>query len=150
MLNKFINFLYYFDQIGPNPKLYIFNKKRSKSIFSLILSLFIIIISTVFILYSFINYIINGRQNIVYTKSNDNNEERKIYLKDKLLMFQFTEGNSFQKLNESIGYFEAKYRIVYDTGEIEKTELKVEQCKPGLNSNTEFYEYIVEKRGYSL
>ena len=145
MLNKFINFLYYYDQIGPNPKLYIFNKRRYKSIFSLILSIFIIIISTVFILYSFINYIINERPSIIYTKNNDNNEERKIYLKDTLLMFQFTEVNTFQKLNESIGYFEAEYRIVYDTGEIEKIKLKVEQCKPGHNLNSGFYEYIIEK-----
>ena len=60
-------------------------------------------------------------------------------------MFQFTEANTFQKLNESIGYFEAEYRIVYDTGEIKKIKLNVEQCKPGLNLNTGFYEYIIEK-----
>ena len=68
MLNKVINFLYNFDVIGQNPKLYIFNKERYKSVFSLVLSLFMIIISTVFIIYSFINYIINERPNVVYTK----------------------------------------------------------------------------------
>ena len=37
MINKLRAFLFTFDIIGPNPKLYIFNKERYQSIFSLII-----------------------------------------------------------------------------------------------------------------
>ena len=79
MLDKTITFLYNFDIIGPNPKLYIFNKERYQSVFSLVISLVILIISIAFILYSLIDYIKNDRPNVVYSKSNDENEERKIF-----------------------------------------------------------------------
>ena len=59
MLDKTIAFLYNFDIIGPNPKLYIFNKERYQSVFSLVISLVILIISIDFILYYLVDYIKN-------------------------------------------------------------------------------------------
>ena len=52
MLEKISNFIYYFDIIGPSPKLYIFNKETYKSVFSLIFSLLLILLSFIYILYS--------------------------------------------------------------------------------------------------
>ena len=43
MFDKIINFLYNFDILGPNPKLYIFKKERYQSIFSLIIVLNLIL-----------------------------------------------------------------------------------------------------------
>ena len=81
MINKIKAFLFTFDIIGPNPKLYIFNKERYQSIFSLIISLLILILAIVFILYSIINYIKNDRPSVIYSKNNDEIEGRKILLK---------------------------------------------------------------------
>ena len=57
MLDRTLAFLYNFDIIGPIPKLYIFNKERYQSIFSLSISLLIIALSLVFILYSLIDFV---------------------------------------------------------------------------------------------
>ena len=106
MLQKAVNFIYNFDIIGPSPKLYIFNKETYQTVFSLVFSILIIILSFIHILYSVIDYIQNNRPNVLYSKSNDNNEERKINLKEMLLMFQIFDYNTMKKVNESIAYFE--------------------------------------------
>ena len=85
MINKIINYIYNFDVMGPIPKLYIFNKERYQSIFSLIVSLLVIILSIIYIFYSLIDYIKNEKPTVVYSKSNDKSEQRKINLKDILL-----------------------------------------------------------------
>ena len=145
MLNKVINFLYYFDIIGPIPKLYIFNKERYQSIFSLVLSLLIMILTISFILYSLINYIENDRPTVVYSKSNDENEKRKIFLKDTLLMFQFTDSTSVNKLNESIVYFEGEYIAVFDNATSKNIKLNVTNCNLGVNLNSK-YEKLFKER----
>ena len=63
--------------MGPNPKLYIFNKARYQSKFSLFVSLMVIFLSVIYILYSFIDYFKNDKPIVVYSKSNDKNEKRK-------------------------------------------------------------------------
>ena len=114
MLNKVINFLYNFDIIGPSPKLYIFNKERYQSIFSLILSVLIIFLTIIFILYSLINYIENERPTVLYSKSNDKNEKREMYLNESLIMLQLVDFNTFKKLDESIAYLNAEdMNIIY-------------------------------------
>ena len=57
MLQKARNFIYNFDIIWPSPKLYIFNKETYQTVFSLILSMLIIISSFIYILYSVVDYI---------------------------------------------------------------------------------------------
>ena len=138
MLQKAVNFIYNFDIIGPSPKLYIFNKERYQSFFSLIFSLLIIIVSIVFILYSIVNYIINDRPTVIYSKSNDKNEERKINIKDTLIMFQLMEHNTLKKINESFAYFTATYKAIYNTGENESFDLKITNCKVGVNINSKY------------
>ena len=131
MFKNVTNFLFNFDLIGPSPKLYIFNKERYQSLFSLIFSLLIIILSIIFILYSIVNYIINDRPTVIYSKSNDKNEERKINIKDTLIMFQLMEHHSLKKINESFAYFKVNYRAIYNTGEDKSLDLKITNCKVG-------------------
>ena len=148
MLNKILNFLYNFDIIGPTPKLFIFNKERYQSIFSLVLSLIIVLVSIVFILYSLINYIQHDRPTVVYSKSNDPNEQRKIYLKDSLLMFQFVDMITLKKLNESIVYFEATYETIFDDATSDYKKLIVKNCNLGENLNSKYETFFREK--YSI
>ena len=58
MSKKCNNFLYFFDFIGPTPQLLIFNEKRYKSNLSSILSIFILLFSIIFTIYSLLEYFI--------------------------------------------------------------------------------------------
>ena len=145
MINKIKAFLFNFDIIGPNPKLYIFNKERYQSIFSLIISLIIIILAIIFILYSLINYVKNDRPSVIYSKNNDEIEERKIPLKDTLLMFQIIDFSSLKKLDDSIASFEGIYEAVYDNATSENFTLEVKNCKLGENLNSKFENMFNEK-----
>jgi len=145
MLQKARNFIYNFDIIGPSPKLFIFNKETYQTLFSLILSMLIIISSFIYILYSIADYIQNNRPNVVYSKSNDNNEERKINLKDVLLMFQILDYNTMKKVNESIAYFESINVAIYDNAKVNFYPIEVKACKPGENLNIKYENYLKHK-----
>ena len=140
-----MDFLYNFDILGPNPKLYIFKNEKYKSLFSLIISLIIIFLSFIFILYSLIIYFKFDKPTVSYTKSNDLNEERKIFLKDSLIMFQYINFYGVEKIDESIAYFNAEYLAIYDNGTTKNFELKVERCNLGKNINSRYAEYFKEK-----
>ena len=144
MSNKILDFIYNFDVIGPSPKLYVFNKERYQNTFSLVLSIIIILVTIAFILYSIVNYAKNDRPNVVYSKSNDINEPREIYLKDMLIMFQITD--SFQKkINESDAHLEGIYSEIYDNGRFDFLLLNVNKCKPGENMNIKYEKILHEK-----
>ena len=145
MFDKAINFIYNFDIIGPTPKLYIFNKERYQSIFSLILSILIIILSLIFIIYTIINYIENDRPNVVYSKSNDDNEKRNINLNDILIMIQIVDVDAITKLNESIVQLQSLYTAIYDNASVEHSALNVKPCIPGENMNIKYQDYLREK-----
>ena len=145
MLQKAVNFIYNFDIIGPSPKLYIFNKETYQTVFSLILSMLIIISSFIYILYSVVDYIQNNRPNVVYSKSNDNNKERKINLKEVLLMFQILDYNTMKKVNESIAYFESINVAIYDNAKVNFYPIEVKACKPGENLNVKYENYLKHK-----
>ena len=145
MANKVITFLYNFDIVGPNPKLYIFNNERYQTLLSLVLSILIILISIAFILYSIIDYFENYRPTVVYSKSNDEEEQRKIPLKDTLLMFQFVTIPTLDKINDSIIFFEGKYSAIYDNATSENFELNIENCKFGKNLNYKYKNFFQEK-----
>ena len=140
-----MNFLYNFDIIGPNPELYIFKNKRYKSLTSILLSFLIILFSIVFALYSFIIYFKFDRPIITYTKSNDDNEFRQIYLKDTLMMFQYIDTYTFRKIKESIIYFEATYIATFINGTTENIELNVDNCELGKNLNSKYTSYFKER-----
>ena len=130
-----MNFLYNFDIIGPNPELYIFKNKRYKSLTSILLFFLIILFSIVFALYSFIIYFRFDRPIITYSKNNDDNEFRQIYLKDTLMMFQYIDTYTFRKIKESIIYFEATYIATFINGTTENIELNVDNCESQLFPN---------------
>ena len=140
-----MKFLYNFDIIGPNPKLYIFKSEKYKTLFSLILSFIIIFISIIFILYSLVIYFKFDKPVVSYTKSNDLHEERKIFLKDTLIMFQYIDFINSQKINESIADYRAEYRATFDNGTMINVELKVEKCKLGKNLDSKYAQYFKEK-----
>ena len=140
-----MNFLYKFDILGPNPKLYIFKNEKYKSLFSLLISLIIIFISFIFILYSLIIYFKFDKPTVSYAKSNDLNEERKIYLKNTLIMFQYLDFFQSKKIDESIAHFNAQYRAIYDNGTTKYFDLKVENCKLGKNIDSRYGKYLKEK-----
>ena len=144
MSNKVLDFIYNFDVIGPSPKLFIFKKERYQNIFSLVISITIILASLAFILYSFINYIKKDRPNVVYSKSNDVNEPREIHLKDMLIMFQITD-RSFKKLNDSYAHLESIYTEIYDNSKIDYSVLNVKKCNPGENMNIKYEKLLHEK-----
>ena len=145
MINKIINYIYNFDVMGPNPKLYIFNKERYQSIFSLIVSLLVIILSIIYIFYSLIDYIKNEKPTVVYSKSNDKSEQRKINLKDILLMFQLIDYKSMKKINDSFIDFETTYTEIYDNANVNYLILNAKKCKPGENMNKNYERYLKEK-----
>ena len=145
MLDRTLAFLYNFDIIGPIPKLYIFNKERYQSIFSLSISLLIIALSLVFILYSLIDFVKNERPTVIYSKSNDQNEKREINLKDVLIMFQIINFSNLRKINESIAYFEGLYEAIYENATSETVELNVKKCKLGENLNSKYEKFFNEK-----
>ena len=140
-----MEFLYNFDIIGPNPELYIFKNKRYKSLLSLLFSVLIILFSIVFILYSFIIYFKFDRPIITYSKSNDKNEFRQIYLKDALMMFQYIDTSTFRKIKESIIQFEVLYEAIFYNGTTENIKLKVENCELGKNLNSKYSSYLKER-----
>ena len=145
MIDKIINCLFSLDVIGPTPKLYIFNKERYQSLFSLIISLVIIFVSIIFILYSLINYIKNERPTVLYSKSNDKHEQRRINLNDMLLMFQIIDYNSMKKINESIVHLESIYTAIYDKAKVDFSILNVKKCKAGENLNIKYEKILKEK-----
>ena len=144
MSNKVLDFLYNFDVIGPRPKLYVFNKERYQNIFSLVLSIIIILVTIVFILYSIVNYAKNDRPNVVYSKSNDINEQREIFLKDILIIFQLTDSIQI-KIKESDAHLESIYSEIYDNGRFDHMVLNIEKCKPGENMNIKYEKLLREK-----
>ena len=145
MINKIINYIYNFDVMGPNPKLYIFKKERYQSLFSLTISILVIILSIIYILYSLVDYIKNDKPTVVYSKSNDKSEQRKINLKNMLLMFQLVDYKSMKKINDSIIDFETIYTEIYDNAKVNYLVLNAKKCKPGENMNKNYERYLKEK-----
>ena len=145
MINKIINYIYNFDVMGPIPKLYIFNKERYQSIFSLIVSLLVIILSIIYIFYSLIDYIKNEKPTVVYSKSNDKSEQRKINLKDILLMFQLIDYKSMKKINDSYIDFETLYTEIYDKANVRYLILNAKKCNPGENMNKNYERYLKDQ-----
>ena len=96
-------------------------------------------------MYSLINYVKNDRPSVIYSKNNDEIEERKISIKDTLLMFQIIDFPSLKKLDDSIASFEGIYEAVYDNATSENFTLEVKNCKLGENLNSKFENMFNEK-----
>ena len=114
------SFLYKFNLIGITPQLYIFNDEKYKTKFSLITSIVIILSSIIFTVYSLIEYFKYDNPSVVYSKDNDENTERIIYIKDTLLMFQLLDTSNIDAINNSIAFYDAEYYTIYENGYAEK------------------------------
>ena len=85
---KIKSIIYNCDFIGLTPQLRILNETRYKSIFSSLLSIFIIIFSIAFASYSFSEYI-KQNPNVEYYKNNDYSTNKTFEISDSLLMFRY-------------------------------------------------------------
>ena len=85
---KIKSIIYNCDFIGLTPQLRILNETRYKSIFSSLLSIFIIIFSIAFASYSFSEYI-KQNPNVEYYKNNDYITNKTFEISDSLLMFRY-------------------------------------------------------------
>ena len=140
------SFLYRFDLIGINPQLLIFNNSRYKTIFSSIISIIIIIVSIIFGILSFSEYLKFENPIIVYSKDNDSKTKRVISIKDTLLMFQLIDTtNPFTIINKDIAYYSAEHSILFDNETYINTLLTVENCEIGKNIDLKYKKYFDEK-----
>ena len=148
MAAKFRSFLYFFDFVGTSPELYVFNNTRYKTIFSSILSIIIILLSSFFTIYSLIEFFKYESPIISYSKGNDKTTKRELFLKDSFLMFELFDSSSYKIINDSIAYFESDYTIVYDNGTYEVGKIDIERCELGKNIDIKYKDFIEDKSNF--
>ena len=148
MLKKCKSILYTLDLIGKGPQLFIFKDKTYKSLFSSFLSLIIILFSIIYIILSLFEYLKYESPIISYSKGNDENTKRAIFIKDTFLIFQLIDTTTIETINNSIAYYEAEYKIIYDNGNIEGGQLEIEKCKLGKNIDLKYKNFIENKSDF--
>jgi len=148
MMCKICNFLYFFDLIGPTPQLLIFNEKRYKSNFSSVISIFILLFSIIFVIYSLLEYLKYDNPNIVYSKGNDEKTNRSILIKDMFLMFQFVDATTSNNINDSIVQYKVDYTAVFVNGTINTNSLRSENCEMGKNINLKYKAFFEDRNNF--
>ena len=141
-------FLYTFDLIGVSPQLLIFNNKRYKSILSSTISIIILLSSLAIIIFSLTQYLKYQNPLVSYSKSNDEETERKMVLNDNFIMFELVDPTAIKNINSSIAYFQAEYKAIYDNGKIEEFKIKIEKCELGKNINLKYSDIINGKNKF--
>ena len=141
--------LYKVDFVGASPKLLIFKSQRYKSILSSLISILIIIISIIFTINTLIEYFKYQSPIVVYSKDNDQETNRTIYLKDSLLIFQLVDTSNWRRINNSIAYYEAEYTIQFDDGTYVPIPLIIENCELGKNIDIKYKDYIQSKYSFN-
>ena len=124
-------FFYSFDFIGIVPQFRVLKYDSYKSIFSLIISIIIIISSIGFAIYSIIDYIKFNNPSLSYLIRFDNKLNNTIFLKDTLFMFRSYRIylNSSETDFDYLGYYFSNFDYI---------ELKIERCQIGKNINIKF------------
>ena len=140
--------IYRFDLIGPIPQLMIFTNIRYQSLLSSIISIIIIFISLLFGIYSLIAFCRYENPNIAYTKANDKNTKREIYIKDAPLLFQLVDSTTMMGVDKSVGFFEGEYFILFDNGTFYNDIISIENCQLGKNMNLKAEEYFNDKYSF--
>ena len=136
MVIKIKPVIYKCDFIGLTPQLRILDETRYKSIFSSILSIFIIIFSIVFVSYSFSEYI-KQNPNVEYYKNNDYSTNKTFEISDSLLMFRY---NFF--CSEDFSTDHEFYVSYVQQFTLDEKELPFETCELGTNINKKYYDVI--------
>ena len=145
MFKKLQTFLYKLDLIGLTPQLFIFNKKIYSSLFSSILSFLICLFSVFFIVFSLNQYFKYDNPSIVYSKANDEETKREIFIKDILFMFQLVDSTTLNPVSEEVGYIEAEHADIYDNGTVYSGNITLEKCELGKNIDLKYEEYVNNK-----
>ena len=148
MVKKIFSILYTFDLIGIEPQLLIFKESRYKTLFSSILSILIILISIIFSILSLSEYFKFESPIIVYSKDNDIETKRKIFINNTILMFQLVESTYSDVIDDSIAYYEAQYEFMFDNGTYGKKPLKIEKCEMGKHIDIKYQSLFDEKYSF--
>jgi len=148
MFKKCKSILFYFDLIGISPQLLTFRNKRYKSIFSAFTSVIIIIFSIIFIILSLVQYLKYESPIITYSKGNDENTRREVFIKDIILMFQLIDSTSGNFINNSTAYYDAEYRIFYYNGSYLIKKINIEKCEIGKNIDYKYKDFIKDKSNF--
>ena len=145
MLKSFKNIIYTLDLIGPTPQLLIFNKKRYQSIVSFFISIIIIIISLMFAINSIIEFLKYENPIISYSKANDEETRREIFIKDTPFLLSLVDAQNYNSINSDLGYFEGDYDIIYDNGTFIRDSVFIEKCQIGKNIDIKDKNFWTEK-----
>ena len=148
MVKKLFSFLYTFDLIGIEPQLLIFKESRYKTLFSSILSILIILFSIIFSIVSLIEYFKFESPIIVYSKDNDIETKREIFINNTILMLQLVETTYSNIIDDSIAYYEAEYELMYDNGSYSRIPLKLEKCEMGRHIDFKYQSLFEEKYSF--
>ena len=141
----FESIIYKIDLVGISPQLLIFKNQRYKSILSLLISILIIVTTIIYTILTLYDYFKYQNPIVVYSKDNDQKTNRKINLKDSLLLFQLVDASNLEKISSSITYYEGEYRVIYDNGTFEYSHLEIENCEMGKNIDLKYKDYIESK-----
>ena len=131
MCNNLKTFLFQLDLLGITPQLRIFNNNTYKSIFPLLLSIIIFILTFAFSLYSLLDYCKFENPLVVYYKNNDEITNRTIIFKDILLIFGLIDISNLKIINESDAFYKVFHRVVYYNGTLKYNEITLENCELG-------------------
>ena len=82
---------------------------------------------------------------MVYSKDNDLETNRTIYLKDSILIFQLIDTSNWLGIDNSIAYYTAEYTIQFDNGTYIPIPLIIENCEVGKNIDIKYKDYIESK-----
>ena len=133
MNKKIKSLLYSFDFSGLVPQFRVLNYDSYHSIFSLIVSIIIIMSSIGFSIYSIVNYFQFNNPSITFIKRMDSQLNRTIFLKDTFFMFRaygFCNNENF----DDVGFFH--YATFYEKEDFHLLELEL--CEIGKNINIKY------------
>jgi hypothetical protein len=86
---------------------------------------------------------------IIYSKANDQETNRKINLKDSILLFQLVDASNKMKINSSIAYYVGEYIAMYDNGTFDNITLEIDNCEIGKNLDIKYKKFIENKYKYN-
>lgn len=98
-----------------------------------------------FIVFSLNQYFKYDNPGIIYSKANDEETKRAIYIKDILFMFQLVGSKTLNPVNEAVVYIEDEHADIYDNGKVDSSNITLEKYELGKNIDLKYEEYINNK-----
>ena len=87
--------------------------------------------------------------NIAYTKANDQETQRVIYIKETSLIFQIIDYTKISGVDKSVAYFEGDFNIVYNNGTGYNESILIESCQLGKNIDMKYQEYFNQNNKFT-